>query len=144
MTSPHFLNILTPLPSLSAKSLLFVRKFGAFLGPPASSVRTSFKEAPYVFPIHTLRRSHQCYHITRSPQYLLSWTRETSDSGKRASPKSTCRACREIGLHLRNQQGVEIAAMWREIVAGLARASKPPFRPFSCFPGIVRIVLGRS
>ena len=143
MTSTHFLNILTPLPSLSAKSLLSANLV-LFLDPLPLLCGHHLRKPPYVFPIHTLRRSHQCYHITRSPQYLLSWTRETSDSGKRACPKSTCRACREIGLHLRNQQGVEIAAMWREIVAGLARASKPPFRPFSCFPGIVRIVLGQT
>ena len=46
MTSTEFWVILTPSPSLSAKSILSVHKFGTFPEPPPPSVRTSYMEVP--------------------------------------------------------------------------------------------------
>ena len=53
MTSITFWDFLIPPPSLFAKSTLFVREFGVFLGPLPPSVRTSYMEAPLCRWLHT-------------------------------------------------------------------------------------------
>ena len=52
MTSTRFWDFLTPPFFLSAKSVMFIRKFRAFLDPSPPSVRSSYKETPFnSFPI---------------------------------------------------------------------------------------------
>ena len=43
----NLFGLFDPLPSLSSKSILFVRKFGIFLDPLTPSIRTSDIEAPF-------------------------------------------------------------------------------------------------